>query len=278
VEFLMREQAPLNKEQWELIDKAVVEVARRHLVGRRFLEIYGPLGVGMQTVPLENYSSGAFAEVGAVGHQEDASPVRAVGRAVLNAPLIFKDFVIHWRDLETTKRLNVPFDVTLAAAASAFCCHKEDELIFNGAPELGLHGILTVPDRNTSPLGDWNQVGAGFDSVVAAVQKLTAGGFFAPYALITSPRLYAVLHRLHGGGAMEIDHVRKLMEGGVFQTPVLGDNKAVVISLGPQNLDIAICQDLVTAYLGPEGMDHRFRVLESLVLRIKRPGAICTLE
>lgn len=273
----MREQAPLNKDQWELIDKAVVDVARRHLVGRRFLEIYGPLGIGMQSVPIETYSSGAFAEIGVLEYQ-DASPVRAVGRAVLNAPLIFKDFVIHWRDLETTKRLNVPFDVTPAAAASAFCCHKEDELIFNGAPELGLHGILTVPDRNTSPLGDWHQVGAGFDSVVTAVQKLNAGGFFPPYALVTSPRLYAVLHRPFSGGTMEIEHIRKLMEGGVFQTPVLGDNKAVVISLGSQNLDIALCQDLTTAYLGPEGMDHRFRVLESLVLRIKRPGAICTLE
>jgi uncharacterized linocin/CFP29 family protein len=37
-------------------------------------------------------------------------------------------------------------------------------------------------------------------------------------------------------------------------------------------------QDLITAYLGPEEMGHRFRVLESLALRIKRPGAICTLE
>jgi uncharacterized linocin/CFP29 family protein len=45
-----------------------------------------------------------------------------------------------------------------------------------------------------------------------------------------------------------------------------------------QNLDLVVAQDLVTAYLGPENMDHHFRVLESLVLRIKRPGAICALE
>ena len=31
-------------------------------------------------------------------------------------------------------------------------------------------------------------------------------------------------------------------------------------------------------FLGPEKMNHPFRVMESLVLRIKRPGAIVTLE
>jgi len=59
---------------------------------------------------------------------------------------------------------------------------------------------------------------------------------------------------------------------------VLGDDRGVVVALGPHNLDIAVVQDLVTAYLGPNGMDHEFRVMESIALRIKRPGAICTLE
>lgn len=39
-------------------------------------------------------------------------------------------------------------------------------------------------------------------------------------------------------------------------------------------IDLAVAQDMITAYVGPEGMDHRFRVLESLVLRVKQPGAI----
>jgi len=38
-----------------------------------------------------------------------------------------------------------------------------------------------------------------------------------------------------------------------------------------------VAQDLITAYLGPENMDHTFRLMEILALRIKRPGAICTL-
>jgi len=38
-----------------------------------------------------------------------------------------------------------------------------------------------------------------------------------------------------------------------------------------------VAQDLITAYMGNEGLDHLFRVMETLVLRVKRPGAICGL-
>jgi hypothetical protein len=35
---------------------------------------------------------------------------------------------------------------------------------------------------------------------------------------------------------------------------------------------------LTVAYLGAEHMNHPFRVFESVYLRIKRHGSICTLE
>jgi uncharacterized linocin/CFP29 family protein len=45
-----------------------------------------------------------------------------------------------------------------------------------------------------------------------------------------------------------------------------------------QNFDLAVSQDFKTAYLGAQNMNHPFRVLESVVLRIKRPGSICVIE
>jgi uncharacterized linocin/CFP29 family protein len=41
---------------------------------------------------------------------------------------------------------------------------------------------------------------------------------------------------------------------------------------------LAVSEDFETAYLGEEGLNHPFRVFETVVLRIKRPSAICTLE
>ena len=39
-----------------------------------------------------------------------------------------------------------------------------------------------------------------------------------------------------------------------------------------------MAQDLTVAYLAAENLNHLFRVLETVVLRIKRPQAIVTLE
>ena len=52
----------------------------------------------------------------------------------------------------------------------------------------------------------------------------------------------------------------------------------LILATGSQNFDLAVAQDLTVAYLGPDKMNHPYRVLESVYLRIKRPGAICTLE
>jgi len=66
------------------------------------------------------------------------------------------------------------------------------------------------------------------------------------------------------------------MADGVYQSPVLKANEGVVVATGSENLDLVIGQDLITAYLGVDDMVHPFRVFETILLRVKRPEAICT--
>ena len=97
--------------------------------------------------------------------------------------------------------------------------------------------------------------------------------------MVLSPTLYAKTQRVtRGMGRLESKLISDVAEGGLFRSPVLVGNQGLVIAQGAHNLDIAVAQDLVTAYLGPEGLDHTFRVMESVVLRIKRPGAICLFK
>jgi len=115
---------------------------------------------------------------------------------------------------------------------------------------------------------------------VNATGALAEKGFFGPYAVVVSPSVYAMLHRPKAEqmGLLEIKQVKELASGGVYQTPALKGNQMLVISQGVENLDLAVAQDLVTAYLGPAGMEHVFRVMESLALRVKRPDAIYAIE
>ncbi|HRI48915.1 MAG TPA: family 1 encapsulin nanocompartment shell protein [Pseudomonadota bacterium] len=276
--FLTHEHLPLSAERWRELNMAVVEVARRRLVGRRFLDLYGPLGAGVQSVHNDVFTGTERAAIGILG-EEPIAPVRTAGRQMLTIPILYKDFSLYWRDLLTSEQVGSPLDLSAAAGASSYVADREDDMIFNGIQELGLPGLATVAGRNAMPLGDWSQVGAAIQTVASAIERLVEAGFYGPYCLVTSPHLYAKLARfVENSGVSELGHIRELCTDGVFRTSVLPQNCAVLVSTGPQNFDLAVAQDFRVAYLGAQQMNHPFRVFECAVLRIKRAQAICTLE
>lgn len=276
--FLGHEENPLRPDEWTRLTETVVEVARRTLVCRRFIDLYGPLGAGVQTVAYDEFAGASPGSVDLVG-EEDTAPVFSDRRTFKSIPIIYKDFLLHWRDVEAARAHNMPLDVSAAAGAAAFCAQREDQMIFYGDEKLGVEGLLNASGRSTVELRDWTQPGEGFTNVVQATEKLLANGHYGPYAVVASPRLYAKLHRVYEKtGVLEIETVRKIASDGVFQSNLLPAETAVVVSTGRENLDIAVAMDLSVAYLGAERMNHPFRVLESLILRIKHPDAICTIE
>jgi uncharacterized linocin/CFP29 family protein len=246
-DFFMRGDAPLTVEEWGQLDKVVVHVARQFLVGRKFIELAGPFGAGTEVIPMGT----------------------GKGRKYLNMETIQEDFVLYWRDIEANRKMGVPVEWGAAAEAAAKCAKAEDKMILDA---------LSKAAKKKVELGDWDEPGVALESIVSATESLFDDGFFGPYAVIASPALYTKTQRVaRGMGRMVSRLIRDVAEGGLFRTPLLGPDQAMVVSLGVHNLDLAVAQDLITAYMGNEALDHTFRVMESLVLRIKRPGAICVL-
>lgn len=277
-DFLGHSENPLREEEWARLNETVIQVARRSLVGRRILDIYGPLGAGVQSIPHDEYQGVSAGAVDIVGEQETAT-VFTDARKFKTIPIIYKDFLLHWRDMEAARTHNMPLDVSAAAGAAALCAQQEDELIFHGDPKLGHEGLMTATGRLTVNLGDWGTPGGGYLSIVEATRKLNEHGHYGPYAVILSPRLFSALHRIfEKTGVLEIETIRQLALDGVFQSNRLKGDSGVVVSTGRENMDLAIAMDMATAYLGASRMNHPFRVLEALILRIKHPDAICTLE
>lgn len=278
MDFLHRDEAPLSQSEWDQIDRVVVETARRQLVGRRFISVVGPFGAGLQEVPTYVFTEVAPAIIDIIG-QDDPSPIRANRRLHPVIPIIYKDFWLFWRDVETSRRFGIPLSLSAAAAASAYVAQKEDDLIFNGHEALGYPGMTTVEGRQQLPRRDWTEMGNAFADAVAAMQKLVSEGFFGPYVMVTNPAEYASMARVYENtGVLEIEQVRKIMTAGIYQSPAIREGVVLVASIGVQNFDLVIAQDLITAYLSVQNLNHPFRVLETLVLRIHRPEAILTLQ
>ena len=277
-DYLQRDLAPLGPDEWAALDQTVVRTAQSVLVARRFINLVGPFGPGIEALPNDFLGGGGRGVVDLLGNEEGES-LRIERRRFLALPLLYKDFWVHWRDLEASRQLGVPLDVGKAAAAAAATAQAEDRLVFDGEPALDLPGLRTIEGRQSLPMSDWGSMGRAFGDVVEGVRVLTQAGFTGPYALAVSPRLYADLNRIFDdSGVLELEQVEKLARRGVYPTAVLPEPSALLVDSGGQNLDLAVGLDLSTAYLESSNMNHLFRVVESLVLRIRRPGAVCTFE
>lgn len=278
MDFLDRDAAPLTSAEWTRIDEAVVKTARQSLVGRRVIEVLGPLGSGVYSIPYSTFSGKTPTGIDMVG-EEDNFVVEATQRATINLPILYKDFKIMWRDVEADRHLGLPLDVSTAAVAANFVSLKEDDLIFNGNKELGHEGLFTAKGRLTMPIsGNWDESGSALADVVKATAALSEAGHYGPYSMVVSPMLFGRMVRVFANtGMLELDQVKALISGGVYYSNVISGAKAVVLATGSQNLNLAVGQDLVTGYMGPVNMNHVFRLMETMALLIRRPDAICTI-
>ncbi len=274
-DFLQRAQAPLTRDEWDALDKTVRDTAAQQWVGRRFLTVCGPIGAGHLTAPRLTYSGGTAAVADSLG--QGGTPIMVAERSHVPLTIVHKDFTLHWRDVEAARQSGLPLDLGAAAAAASLCAGREDELVFHGDKTLGIEGLCTATGHRNVTRRDWGIGGHAFLDIVEAADHMSAAGFHPPYALVCSPNLFACLLRVAGGsGVLEIDQARQLCTAGVYRSVHV--KSAVMVAVGVHNVDLVVGQDLTTAFVGVQNLDFQFRVVETIALRVKRPGALTSLS
>jgi len=270
MDFLSREGSPISAELWEKIDDTVVSTAKKILIGRRFISIYGPLGAGVQSINIDDISE----------LDETEGNISVIkGRTYQHILLLNQDFSLLWRDLESSEQMGLPVDLSSAIKAASECALKEDELIFLGNDELGYKGLLTEDGIIKLPISDWSEGENPFKDIAAGLAKFMENGIYGRKALVVSPELFVQLQRIQPGtGITEYDRISKLLDGNIFSTPVLKNSKAVLVCAEPQNMDLVIGQDMITSYLETRNLNHYFRILETILLRIKNKKAVIVFE
>ena len=139
---LLRQDSPLNDEEWNRLQDVVVKVARRRLVARRFLDIYGPLGPGVQTVKYETYMN---ATPGALDFHGDApsGAIAVEASTYVPIPMIYKDFEINWRDLEALVALGTSFARRIVAIGGV-------DLKVSSLCQMSVSGLALLPSLSST--------------------------------------------------------------------------------------------------------------------------------
>ncbi|MGH7092582.1 MAG: family 1 encapsulin nanocompartment shell protein [Stellaceae bacterium] len=264
MDMFNRGLAPFPAAVWDAIDAAAVGAARDRLTGRRFLDVEGPFGTGLTTI-----------EIGNDDYCRQPTPDEAgaiLGRA-LPVPMLRKSFRLSIRRIAAHVENGQPLDLAPARDAAEAVADREEEFVYNGQPDFALPGLLTAEGRHSVPGSDWSGPDGALKDVLAAATKLDDSGFRGPYALVLAPAQYNNLFRLFpGSDVIGLDHLRRLCTAGIYKSRIDGgaliDTSVGVLILG---------QDFRAGYLGHDGVHYQLYISESIVARIDKPQAVCTI-
>lgn len=94
MDILDRKSAPLNDGEWSRMDETVVSTACRMLVGRKVIEVLGPLGSGVYSIPYSLFSGKS--PTGTIWLGSRMILLWSLLRALpLIYPMLYKDFKNH---------------------------------------------------------------------------------------------------------------------------------------------------------------------------------------
>ena len=267
---LNRNAAGLDEAIWERIDAAALDAAAARLTARRFLEVDGPYGLGLTSI-----ESGPEERLTGTDQPAPNGELAAtIGSRALPVPMLQQPCALSVRRVEGHRQLSLPLDLRPVEDAAEAVARSEEHMIYHGVPQLGLDGLTTVAGRATVPCGDWKDLSRALTDVLAAVNKLDGNGFSGPYAMALEPARYnALFRRLECGDLLQVDHLRRLCEAGLYKAPVVGG-----VLVDPRVGNLTIGQDLRVGFSANDGVHLKLFVSESLVLLLDEPGAICTLE
>ena len=285
------------------------DLAAVKLVGRKMMAQYGPIGGGIQSIQLDNFGAEDEAELDLIGTGR-LTEITREGRFFVQLPILYKDFVIPWRDVNLTRECRIPLDLAPFEAAADTVLYAEDYLIFNGDMRYNQPGLLNVEGHHEIEVSGWEKGGEAFADVVKGLQILYAQRETGPFSLALHPDLYAALFRIYGNsGLLEMDHIAKQVTGGVYPTPVLPAGSGVLLAsgrvgaayppghgyppphgapphghqhghppaphvTGADKFDVVIGKPLTVKYRCHRDLNYEFRVYETVALRIKQPQAI----
>jgi uncharacterized linocin/CFP29 family protein len=258
--YLTREDAPIEKATWDLLDRTMIEAAKNVLVGRRILTIEGPFGLGLKVVPLSDPE---------VENDPVISPVVPLS-------LIVRDFTLSKRDLAAFEKDGIFLDTQGVANAAIEAANLEDDRIFRGIKEAA--GLLSVKGTNQVKLSSWETTGTASEDIIKGLTSLDYAGFHGPYALALAPDLYNTLFRVYPNtGTTELQHIQTMAAAGVFKAPAL-ESGGVLLATGRQYASIILGQDMSIGFVGPQSERLEFSITETIGPYVRVPKAICILK
>ncbi len=232
---LHRELAPVSDAAWAQIEEETTRTLKRHLAGRRVVDVQGPAGVALSAVGTGHLQKIKAQMNGVLARQRE---VKAL--VELRIP-----FELDRQAIDDVERGANDADWQPAKDAARAVAFAEDRAIFEGYSDAGIVGVRqgTSNPRMTLP----SDVRKYPDAFAQALSQLRLVGVNGPYAALLGAAAYTALSETSDQGYPVLEHVKRLVDDKIIWAPAI--EGAFVITTRGGDFDLHIGQDVSIGYL-----------------------------
>jgi len=232
---LHRELAPISEAAWAQIEEETSRTLKRHLAGRRVVDLHGPTGVNFAAVGTGHLRAIAAPQKGIIASQRE---VKAL--VELRVP-----FELDRQTIDDVDRGANDSDWQPAKDAARQIAFAEDGAIFEGYDAAGIVGIRqgTSNPKMTLP----SDVRQYPDAIAQGLSRLRLVGVNGPYAVLLGADAYTALAETSDHGYPVLEHVKRLVDDKIIWAPAI--QGAFVVTTRGGDFDLHIGQDVSIGYL-----------------------------
>src|ERR1700735_658920 len=260
---LHRELAPISEAAWAALEKETTRTLKRHLAGRRVVDVQGAGGVGLSAVGTGHLKTIAAPGEGILARQRDV-------KALVEFRVPFE---LDRQQIDDVERGANDSDWQPAKDAAQKIAFAEDRAIFEGYAEAGIVGVRqgTSNPRMTLPASVRDYP----DAIAQALSQLRLVGVNGPYSVLLGADAYTALAETSDNGYPVLEHIKKLVKDQIIWTPAIAG--AFVLTTRGGDFDLHIGQDISIGYLSHTDSLVRLSLQETLTFLLLTSEAAVAL-
>ena len=195
---LHRELAPISDSAWGEVAEEAARTFRRHLAGRRVVDVAGPGGEGLSAV-----GTGHIREIEAPG-----DGVQARQRHVLSLVELRVPFSLDREQIDDVERGAQDSDWQPVKDAARQLAFAEDRTVFDGYAAADIDGMR--PGSSNASIALPPEATLYPEAVAQALSQLRAAGVNGPYAVALSADAYTLASETSDHGYPVIEHLKRI--------------------------------------------------------------------
>jgi uncharacterized linocin/CFP29 family protein len=261
---LHRELAPITDAAWSQIEDEARRTFKRHIAGRRVVDVSGPHGTDFSAVGLGRTAEIDAPDEGILARQRQVAPL-----VELRVP-----FTLAREELDNVERGARDIDLDAVKDAARKIAFAEDRAIFEGYRAAGIAGIRA--GSSNEPVAPPADPRLAPEAIAQALSKLRLAGVDGPYSVLLSADLYTAVSETSDHGYPIRTHIERLIpDGEIIWAPAI--DGAFVLTTRGGDFDLQLGQDLSIGYLSHDAKSVRLYFQESLTFLIYTAEAAVAL-